>query len=112
MPDNARAVYFRSASTSHDRETVQETSSSFASTGTTALPGAAEAAPPAQEVTDPVIAWQMSHDATRYRGRWVALDEASGRVLAVKDSPTDFDEELTRDATLVFVRPSGPMVGR
>jgi hypothetical protein len=112
MPDNPGAVYLRSTTTSHDRETVQGTPSEFASGGTTALGRSAETAPPAQEITDPVIAWQMTPAAVRHRGRWVALDEASGRVIAVADSPTDFDEDETRDATLVFVRPSGPLVER
>jgi hypothetical protein len=112
MPDNTGAVYFRSTTTSHDHETVRETQSSFASTGTTALTESAGTAPPAQEVTDPVVAWQRTPGAARYRGRWVALDEASGRVIAAADSPADFDEQATRDATLVFVRPSGPPVER
>lgn len=112
MPDDPYAVHVLSTTTSYDHELVQETLPSYSTAGTTALPESSEESMAAPQNPDPVAAWQMTRDAVRFRGRWVALDETTGRVLAVADSPTDFDEELTRDATLVFVRPSIRPAGR
>jgi hypothetical protein len=109
MPRNTDAIYALSTTTSRNLETVEEPSPAYSTTGSTALPVKPDEEALVSQVRDPVAAWQMSSNASRYRGRWVALDEASGRVIAVADSPTDFDEESTADATLVFVRPSGPL---
>lgn len=112
MPDNTKAAYFFRTTVSQDQETVRNPAPSYENSGTTAIPPPSSARTTAPEAVDPVVAWQMTRAAVRYRGRWVALDEASGRVIAVADTPTDFDEDATRDATLVFVRPSGPLVER
>jgi len=111
MPDEDKVRRF--LSTTVDPDPDQEAAQSpvpYESVGSTVVPGVSgpDESPAS---TDPVVAWQRTRQAAAYRGRWVALDEASGRVIAVEDSPTDFDEDETRGATLVFVRSSGRLAG-
>lgn len=111
MPESA-ASYLPEITESPELQ-FESGGSTLASTNTTATTSTAlatTAAPTPTGQADAVATWQASAAAAQYAGRWVALDEQTGRVLAAADSPSGLNAERTPGVVLVFVRPAGRWV--